>query len=221
MGLLYGGSLRETAETHHYLGAFQYYDYFNNRAFEFGGQSVGAGLLSKFDTGEKMRFLTALHVTALLVGGTSSDYVSFSGREYDYGPGVGFRLHAASSAAAGTCWASARSSSGSIPERQRRPPRGQHDRGAGAVPVRRELAVGLDYTLYLADRYYSDYPDVHERYPIVRDSSPPSCDGRGRRAAGPVRPQAPPGDRRRFVFPYRKSSSLRVSTAPAHSSSTW
>ena len=169
MGLLYGGSLRETAETHHYLGAFQYYDYFNNRAFEFGGQSVGAGLLSKFDTGEKMRFLTALHVTALLVGGTSSDYVSFSGREYDYGPGVGFRLHAGferggwNLLGVGTQQFWIYPLNGNV---------GHHVVSMTGVraqfPVRRELAVGLDYTLYLADRYYSDYPDVHERYPIVR-----------------------------------------------------
>jgi hypothetical protein len=169
LGLLYGGDVHKGEETQHYLGAFQYYDYYNNRAFEFGGQSVGAGLLTKFDAGQDMQFRTALHASVLLVGGTESDYASFSGREYDYGPGMGFRLlagfqrHGWDVVSVGTQQFWIYPLNGNV---------GHHVVSMTAVraqiPLRHEMAAGFDYTLYLADRYYRDYPDVHARYPILR-----------------------------------------------------
>jgi hypothetical protein len=169
VGLLYGGDVRKTDETQHYLGAFQYYDYFNNRAFEFGGQSVGAGLLSKFDPGRGMEFRTSLHATALLVGGTSTDYAAFSGREYDYGPGVGFRLGAGFRRSGWDVLSVGTQQFWIYPLNGNA---GHHVVSMTAVraqiPIRPEIAAGFDYTLYLADRYYRDYPDVHARYPILR-----------------------------------------------------
>ncbi len=72
------------------------YDYFNNPAFIYGGQSVQAGLVSTFgEAGSTWWGQTNVLVNGVILGATQSDYYdTVEGRNYDYGPGVGTLLGA-------------------------------------------------------------------------------------------------------------------------------
>jgi hypothetical protein len=88
-GTLGGWSLHQGQHNQQLIGVFLNYDYLSNPAYEFGAQSVGAGLLSRW---EKRGFTTRLEVVprVLVLGATLSDYYKVQeGRDYDYGPGAG------------------------------------------------------------------------------------------------------------------------------------
>lgn len=72
------------------------YDYFNNPAFTYGGQSVQMGLVSTYGApGSTWWGQTNFLFNGVLLGATQSDYYdTIEGRNYDYGPGLGTILSA-------------------------------------------------------------------------------------------------------------------------------
>ncbi len=80
----------------HQVALLLEYDYFNNPAFVYGGQSVQAGLVSTLGAPGttwwgQLNFL----FNGVLLGATQSDYyTAIEGRNYDYGPGLGTILSA-------------------------------------------------------------------------------------------------------------------------------
>ena len=54
MGTLYKKRLGDDAHPNHVFEIAQHYDYMNNEDYEFGGQSFGPSLLSRFDLGEQV-----------------------------------------------------------------------------------------------------------------------------------------------------------------------
>ena len=169
-GLLARKELSSDPGTQHVLGAYQFYDYIYNRSFELGGQSIGAGLSSRFLPAGSKEFevRTTLQVAGILIGATKSDYTNQTARDYDYGPGFGARFN------------------GSLLRRgsellnlshyefyihSLNGNRADHflslSRVAAAVPLGSNLTIGADYQLYLAHRQYADFPDVTQRTPQV------------------------------------------------------
>jgi hypothetical protein len=168
-GNLAGVFLKETEAASHILGAFQHYDYVNTNALEFGGQSITAGLLSRFETSQGMELRTALQVGPVLLGGASSDHESVSGRSYDYGPGStarfsawfardGWRLFEISHE---QFWIHSISGNRVDHHISRSTVR-------AAVPLKYNIRLGLEYRLELAERDYQDYEDVSVRNPQAR-----------------------------------------------------
>jgi len=168
-GLLGATQLKKSENTEHLLGAFLNFDYANTFAYESGGQSVGAGLLSRFSNTALGTIGTQVHLNGIILAGVKSDYGSFTGRDYDYGPG-----------------ASAGISAGLI--RHGRPwlflghnqfwvhtlngTAGDHHLSITKVrllvPIANALDVGAQYQLYLSENNYEDFEDTHHRYPEVR-----------------------------------------------------
>jgi hypothetical protein len=77
----------------------QDFDYVDNEAYEYGGQSLGAGLLSRFVLSEKQQVWSRLQLYGILLGAVNSELSVLADvpdqeriREYDYGPGVGASL---------------------------------------------------------------------------------------------------------------------------------
>jgi hypothetical protein len=89
VGTLAGWSLHESATSKHQVGVLMHYEYYSNPAYEYGAQSVSAGLISRWNRGRlSVRFEALPRVVVL--GATLSDYYKVQeGRDYDYGPGVG------------------------------------------------------------------------------------------------------------------------------------
>jgi hypothetical protein len=76
---------------HHQFALMMEYDYFNNPAVEYGGQSVLAGVVSTYGhEGSTWRAQTSVMFDGVIIGATRSDYyTTLEGRDYDYGPGLG------------------------------------------------------------------------------------------------------------------------------------
>ncbi len=88
--------LGDTAAPRHVFEIAQHYDYMNNTVYEFGGQSFGPSLLSRFDLGSRWSLRTRLDGTVMVLGAINSNYSKIAHvadrerlREYDYGPGLG------------------------------------------------------------------------------------------------------------------------------------
>ena len=96
-GTLGGIDLHDSPSTRHTLGALLTYEYYNNPAFEYGGQSIYAGLISEFHraNAKKVRVVTEVLLQGIIIGATLSEhYYAGEGRNYDYGMGLGTRLAA-------------------------------------------------------------------------------------------------------------------------------
>ncbi len=168
-GLLAGTFLQESKQSSHILAAFHHFDYVNNSKLEYGTQSIGMGFLSRFDTGYGLELRTAVHLNAIILGGTTSDYANFSGRDYDYGPGASLGFSASFGAEG---WSFLRVSHEQSYIHAINGNLADHFLSSSQVrlniPVTKTLGAGLEYVLYTANRNYDLYPDVFVRSPQTR-----------------------------------------------------
>jgi len=146
---------------------FQNYDYLNNRAFELGGQSATATLMSRFGASEsRYKVNTTVGVTGILLGATKSDYSNQTSRSYDYGPGYGARFRGALTR---DDWELLRVSHEEFVIHSVNGNKGDHylsiSTAGVSLPVSSILVLDAEYQLYLADRHYAQFPDVHQRSP--------------------------------------------------------
>ncbi len=168
-GLLAGTFLEESPRTSHIIGGFHHFDYVNNSKFKFGAQSLGAGLLSKYETSHGLEIRTELHASAILLGATSSDHETFSGRTYDYGPGASVEV-AAEFGANG--WHFLRFSHQQFYIHTVNGTDSDHYLGATRValnvPITANIGGGVEYVLYTSEENYKDYENVSDRAPQLR-----------------------------------------------------
>jgi hypothetical protein len=168
-GLLLASPIVGDANSKHMIGITQHYDFFNNNAFELGGQSLAATFLSSMHATKQFEIRTQLHLEGIVLGATKSDYASISGRTYDFGPGLGFLFggtfyydgHPFLTLSENEYWI--HSVNGTVADHYLSGTRARVD-----IPLTRGLSIGADYVLYLADRNYRDFPDVHQRVPELR-----------------------------------------------------
>jgi hypothetical protein len=165
-GLLYGDLVSDTEKAQHMLGSFLHFDYFDNEAYTFGGQSLGACYVSRFFTGEAYTARTELHANVILLGADKSDYFNISRREYNYGPGFNYRVGASFGPEGRDVFLVAhegsfiRSISGTVSDHYV-----NFTRLRLNLPIKSFLNLGAEYLLYVADRNYRNYPDVYARNP--------------------------------------------------------
>lgn len=89
-GLLYGHELTGAGRRNRHIFAISHrYDFVNNTAYKFGGQSVETGLLSRWRLGPKWILNTRFGLDAILLGGIDAAYSGSGTRTYDFGPGLG------------------------------------------------------------------------------------------------------------------------------------
>jgi len=86
-----------TENPNHMVGVTQHFEYINTNAYEFGGQSIGGALFSRWRPDRDVSFDTRFDLMATILGAVNSDYSDSLAvvanqerfREYDYGPGAG------------------------------------------------------------------------------------------------------------------------------------
>jgi hypothetical protein len=100
-GDLWEKPLGDESEPKHVFAISQYYDYLNNHAYEFGGQSVAAAFFSRFRVSKSAGITTRLDGIGMILGAVNSEYAHVAEvadperlREYDYGPGLGVAAQA-------------------------------------------------------------------------------------------------------------------------------
>jgi hypothetical protein len=168
-GMLYAGDVVKTETSHHIFGSFIHFDYIDNEAYTYGGQSLSFSYLSRFRASERFGAVMDFHLQYIILGAAKSDYFSLSGREYDYGPGVGYKFGAhfwLNKYEFLSLWHEGHlvhSINGNKADHFVNLTRVKLD-----YPVRGFIGIGADYILYMADRYYRDYPDVHAKNPELR-----------------------------------------------------
>ena len=168
-GNLAGVFLKETEPASHILGAFHHYDYINTNALEVGGQSITAGLLSRWAWENAWELRTDVRFGPVILGGISSDYANVSGRDYDYGPGSTLRIEAELRRHRWT-WLKFRMDhiwihaiSGNAADHHVISTYLRAD-----VPVVANVGLGADFVLTLQESRYRDYDDVSRRNPQMR-----------------------------------------------------
>jgi len=167
-GLLFAVPISESDHSIHMIGAFHHYDYMNNNAYEYGGQSLSASYLSKVSMG-KATLVTQFHAMAIILGGTASDYEDFTGRDYSYGPGLGFKFKSTLyrgkrpffTLANNTSWITA--INGDAAKHFVSYSYARLD-----IPLGDVFGVGAQYDAYFAERKYDNFPDVSQRNPEIR-----------------------------------------------------
>jgi hypothetical protein len=165
-GVLASGTVYESEDTHHLLAAEQHYDYVDNEAVTYGGQSFGSSFYSRFWKGDLFEARTSVSLIAILMGANKSDYFNISGREYDYGPGaayafgVKFLRKKRPVFSVSTAGFLVHSVNGTRAEHYNRVTSVRVD-----LPLKQFVGLGANYTLYERDSHYLDYDDVKKRNP--------------------------------------------------------
>jgi hypothetical protein len=95
-GDLWSAPVGDRAPVRHMLAAVQFFDYINNNAYQFGGQSLGFSLFSRWARWGDISLHSRLDGMGTVLGAINSDYASAAEipdpehlREYDFGPGGG------------------------------------------------------------------------------------------------------------------------------------
>ena len=103
------------------------------------------------------------------MAGVSSPYSGFTGREYDYGPGIGLQFEA-SFMRNGWSWLSLRNDSYAI--NTVNGPDSEHfitmTRVRAIAPLVNDIGLGLEYSIAHTEHKYADYPDLTTRTPQAR-----------------------------------------------------
>jgi len=171
-GWLYGKDVYRSERARHILAAYYLFDYYDNESYTFGSQSVAASLLSRFVTTEDVEVRTSLYTKLIILGATKDDYFNISGRQYDYGPGVGvtlegmLRYHDRDLLSLMQNISVIQSINGNDATH-----RITMSGAKVSVPLPRLFSLGIEYLYYDAVRDYVDYPDVHEQNAEVRISA--------------------------------------------------
>jgi hypothetical protein len=94
--LIRGDLFSKLLAKNHSLAFQQDFDYIDNEAYEYAGQSLGPALLSRFELSETTELWSRLQAYGILLGAVNSELSILADvanqeriREYDYGPGVG------------------------------------------------------------------------------------------------------------------------------------
>ncbi|HPF71661.1 MAG TPA: hypothetical protein PLQ13_13380, partial [Candidatus Krumholzibacteria bacterium] len=75
-------------------GVFQHYDYLDTRSYQFGGQSLGVGMMRRMRADTAMPVILSTHLNPLVFGGSNVGVPNEGGREYNFATGANARLQA-------------------------------------------------------------------------------------------------------------------------------
>jgi hypothetical protein len=187
-GDLFSKGLGDAADPQHAVAFVQYFDYVNNDSLEFGAQSFGGALFSRFNPSAKWGVQTRADILFALLAAVNSEYAYVVQtpeqerlREYDYGPGGGFSLEAAGLhsgrrvlvLAYRAQWINVRDGSIWVPEGNPGSDANHFIQFLGTkvnIPLRGEMSLGLDASVYFRQSLFSreDFVDTTQRIPQGR-----------------------------------------------------
>lgn len=179
----------------HRIGVTQHFQYINNQAYEYGGQSLGPTFFSRWGTRGEFGLESRFDLLATILGGVNSEAAGLADvadperlREYDYGPGAGgvaqavityrrrpllsvdYRLHYI------------RTVNGSIYHKDGEPGLDSHHwlHGIDAhleLPIAHDLGVGLRYSTFTRESHYDvsvpdQLPDGATLSQLIKQSNP-------------------------------------------------
>ncbi len=167
-GTLWGTDLKRSDGTQHVFTVDQLYDYANTNAYELGDMAYAVSLRSRWWLSDKFNVETLLQPNVMVMSAVSSEYAGFTGRSYDFGPGLGLRAVAGVN---GSGLATRVGYRGFLTHTMNGAKGNQvvHFIFARAgYRFWRSVGVNADYLLHLRDSFFNDYPNIHRRAPEFR-----------------------------------------------------
>lgn len=165
VGLLRSWEMHRGSRASTYFAIANNFDYINNRAYTYGGESVGGSFLTRVKS-DAWTMNAGVGLNWIILGGTSTDYESYTGRSYDYGPGGGATLYAVLRHRGGAVVAL---ESDLYHLRIMNGTDANHlvteNRLTVGLPLQGPLGIGTEYSVYHAERNYADFADVSKRNP--------------------------------------------------------
>jgi hypothetical protein len=161
-GLLYGRKYDHGEDNRSLVGVFQDYDYFDSQVYQFGGQSIGAGIFSRFNSQSSMQILTGAQLNWVILGGSNIGFETGENRDYNYNTGAKFKMfgmldHRKYGSFSIRYWVYWFHTLSGLPGDEF-----VHWAQATLNPrVYKKWGVGLDYTYYLRNSYFDGYPEMH------------------------------------------------------------
>jgi len=168
-GLLAAPDLGHT-ENNTYLWAFHLnFDYINTNAYVLGGQSVTGGIMSRFEKTAIGDIQAQVNLGVIPLGGVKSDYGSYTGRDYDFGPGALGSI-SATLLRGGRSWFEVGHTETWINTLNGND--GYHLVGLTRVrvdiPIVQRMGVGAAYRLYTSHNHYDHLEDTDHKFPELR-----------------------------------------------------
>jgi len=161
-GLLYGRKFDHGQNNRSLFGIYQDYDYFDSRVYQFGSQSVGAGIFSRFNSNSPMMILTGAQLNAIILGGSNVGFETSSGREYNYTTGAKFKMfgmldHKKYGSLSLRYWIYWFHTVSGVDGDEF-----VHWAQATVTPrIYKKWGLGLQYTYYLRNSYFDDFEEMH------------------------------------------------------------
>ncbi len=161
-GFLYGRKFDHGQDSRSLIGVSQDYDYFDSRVYQFGAQSIGAGIFSRFNTQSPMVVLTGAQLNWVVLGGSNVGFETSAGREYNYTTGSKLKLfgmldHQKYGSFAVRYWLYWFHTLSGVDGDEF-----VHWAQATLNPrLYKKWGLGLQYTYYLRDSYFDDYDELH------------------------------------------------------------
>jgi hypothetical protein len=170
-GNLFGYYLMKNNYTQHLLLTTLDYNYFNNPGFIYGGTSVVPHLVSNFLLGESTRIISNVGINLIAMGATPNDYfIDPEGRNYDFGPGIGFILKASIQNYIWDLLEIEYISNWLFTQSE--PRNSSHHIHllmiGGQLPIRKYFAIGISVGAYWRNSFYDDFDDVFIKNPVFR-----------------------------------------------------
>jgi len=161
-GLLYGRKFDHGEDHRSMWGIYQDYDYFDNKVYQFGGQSVGGGIITRFNSSSNLPIYTGAQLNAILLAGSNVGFETAKGREYNYNTGTKLKLfclldHRKLGAFSIRYWLYWFHTLSGVEGDEF-----VHWAQASLNPrIYKRWGLGLEYTYYLRNSYFDDYPEMH------------------------------------------------------------
>jgi hypothetical protein len=92
-GILFGKNVK-SGDLEMLIGAFQHYNYFDNKTFELGAIALGGGIMSKYPFSKESYLFTNFHLGIVPLAGNSTRFGPETSefRDYNYGGGLETKL---------------------------------------------------------------------------------------------------------------------------------
>jgi hypothetical protein len=87
-GLITGKELVSRSSQNHLIGIFQDHNFMHNEAIEFCGTSVCGGAISRFQLAPAVRLTTTLQLGWIMLSATGNPYVDIVDKQYNIGTGI-------------------------------------------------------------------------------------------------------------------------------------
>ncbi|WP_457127797.1 DUF3943 domain-containing protein [Mucilaginibacter sp. HD30] len=170
-GSLAGWRIRSNKEINHVAVLSANYDYINNQAFFYGGQSVKINLISEFTLPKKFKLTTNIGAGPILLGAVPDDHI-FNKRNYDYG--IGFAVNGGGTIALSDkiCYG-IHYNGGYLNTVNGNPSHYYLNAVSNELDVKviKNFSVVAESGYFTLQGNYKDFPDVVKNYPYVRVSA--------------------------------------------------